>query len=184
MSAICDDCGMDTEPWPPRRGTQEHYVVKHSVWQQAGMPSGVMDPDEHLAIRGGGVLCVGCIERRLGRMLTTDDFVSGTLEFIKGCQSTPRLLSRIGVAAFAVAHQPLPDHVVDRWLATTIKNALREQDPSVKKVEVDGDEVILIDKEQALRCRAGPEVMALRDAMRWHRERELGDGIIDLLPWE
>jgi hypothetical protein len=74
MSAFCKDCGMDIEPWPPHRFTQEHFIVKDSVWQAAGMPPGKMDPENHLAIiGGGGCLCVGCLEKRLGRMLTLDD---------------------------------------------------------------------------------------------------------------
>jgi hypothetical protein len=74
MSEPCSDCGMDTEPWPPHRGTQEHYLVLDDVWKQAGMPLGKKDPIDGLGTVGGGILCVGCIEKRLGRLLTIDDF--------------------------------------------------------------------------------------------------------------
>jgi hypothetical protein len=67
MSALCKDCGMDTEPWPPRRGTQERHIVKDEVWQAAGMPPGKSGGDDGLSTVGGGILCVGCIEKRLGR---------------------------------------------------------------------------------------------------------------------
>jgi hypothetical protein len=186
-SKLCEDCGMDTEPWPPRRGTQEHYVVKDDVWQQAGMPRGTMDPDDHLAVTGGGFLCVGCIEKRLGRMLTIDDFPSRLHHLLDGCQSTPRLLSRVGVAFMAVASDPLPDHIVDWWLAGTIKIALLESDyrPRVLKVEVDGDEVTLVHSREARRYRAGPKTMALRPSLRWDRVEGMDDGVdCDLLAWD
>jgi hypothetical protein len=107
MSAFCKDCGMDTEPWPPHRFTQEHYVVKDDIWQQAGMPLGKMDSE--FSLRGGGILCIGCIEKHLGRLLTISDFAPCTLDLLKGCQNTPRLLSRAGIASMAVACNPLPE---------------------------------------------------------------------------
>jgi hypothetical protein len=182
MSAFCKDCGIDTEPWPPHRGTQEHYVVKDHIWQQAEMPSGKMADD--LSIRGGGILCVGCLEKRLGRLLTRDDFSPITLDLLKDCQNTPRLLSRVGIAFMAVANDPLPEHIVDRWLEATLTNALRGHRPRVYAVEIDEDEVILLHKTEALRFRAGPKLKALRDAMQRDRVEELPDGEVDLLPWE
>jgi hypothetical protein len=186
MSAFCSDCGMDTEPWPPHRGTQEHYVVRDDVWQQAGMPLGKMNADDHLGITGGGILCVGCIEKRLGRLLTIDDFSPITHRLLKGCQNTPRLLSRAGIAFMTVANNPLPDHIVDRWLASTIKSVLQNNDyrPRILKVEVDGDEVILVHSKEAVRYRAGPKTMALKALLRW--DREIGDdgATLDLLAWD
>jgi hypothetical protein len=184
MSALCKDCGMDTEPWPPHRGTQEHYVVKDDIWQQAGMPLGKVDPDNYLAISGGGILCVGCLERRLGRLLTNDDFSPITLDLLRDCQNTPRLLSRVGIAFMAVANDPLPEHIVDQWLEATLTNALRGHRPRIYAVEVDGDEVILVHKTEALRFRAGPKLKALRTALQRDRAEELPDGEVDLLAWE
>jgi hypothetical protein len=188
MSALCKDCGMDTEPWPPHRGTQEHYMVKDEVWQAAGMPPGKSGGDDGLATVGGGILCIGCIEKRLGRLLTIDDFTPITHSLLKECQNTPRLLSRAGVSFMAVANDPLPDHIVDRWLEAALANALRDRRPPgmprVYDVEVDGDEVILVHKTEALRYRAGPKLKAVRAAMQQDRlpsDDELG---IDLLPWE
>ncbi len=182
MSAFCKDCGMETEPWPPHRGTQEHYIVEDHVWQQAGMPLAKMADDFSLH-GGGGCLCVGCIEKRLGRLLTTNDFAPLTLGLLKGCQNTPRLLSRAGIASFAVAGDPLPDHIVDQWLETTLKNAMKQHRPRIYAVEVDGDEVIIVHKTEAFRYRAGPQLKALRAAMRWDRtDQWAADGVIDLLP--
>ena len=50
---LCVDCGYNTIG-------DEYYMVHDEVWQAAGM-------DE-------GMLCVGCLETRLGRMLGADDF--------------------------------------------------------------------------------------------------------------
>jgi hypothetical protein len=79
---------MDTESCPPRRGTQEHFIVKDEIWAAAGMPPGEWDSAD-LSIHGGGILCVGCIEKRLGRLLTINDFSPLMLDLLKGCQNTP-----------------------------------------------------------------------------------------------
>jgi hypothetical protein len=49
----CADCGVDTAAW-------ESYMVRGAVWRDAG------DVD--------GYLCIGCLELRLGRVLTPQDF--------------------------------------------------------------------------------------------------------------
>jgi hypothetical protein len=55
----CADCHTDTLPtdWHHRA---EYYSVHAGVWANAGMTS--------------GFLCIGCLERRLDRRLTRDDF--------------------------------------------------------------------------------------------------------------
>jgi hypothetical protein len=77
----CVDCGFNTAPgWPPRELAEylmsrdggcsltltpdaEVYIVKDSVWEATGLAS------------YGGCLCVGSLERRIGRKLNTKDFV-------------------------------------------------------------------------------------------------------------
>lgn len=49
---LCIDCGVDTFPG-------EFYMVRDDVW-----PIGYAD----------GMLCIGCLEVRIGRQLTHDDF--------------------------------------------------------------------------------------------------------------
>ena len=182
MTKFCNDCGMDTEPWPPHRGTQEQYIVKDDVWASARMPRGKMREDDQAIVGGGGFLCVGCIEKRLGRLLTIDDFVPITLELLKGCENTPRLLSRVGVNFMDIANDPLPDHIVDRWLEVTLENATEGHRPRVLKVKVDGDEVVVVYKKEALRYRAGPGLKALMAMLRMDRMPE-GGANIDLLAW-
>jgi hypothetical protein len=76
----CIDCGCNTAPGcPPRElaeflmnrdgsvpmtytGESEVYIVRNSVWKKAGI-----EPY-------GGCLCVGCLERRIGRRLKPNDF--------------------------------------------------------------------------------------------------------------
>jgi hypothetical protein len=86
----CIDCGINTAPGCPNRQQAEEaaaggatsvwndkdkvysntfdelsevYAVKRRVWEAAGMAK--MD----------GCLCIGCLERRLGRTLIPEDFM-------------------------------------------------------------------------------------------------------------
>lgn len=69
-SYLCRDCGIDTTPCTKRRGCRhkgrwEHYMVTDTVWSAAGMQD--------------GFLCIGCLEQRLGRILTPEDFTSAPI---------------------------------------------------------------------------------------------------------
>jgi hypothetical protein len=78
----CRDCGHDTTPRRPREyddeylanysGQWEFYAVNDHVWRAAGMPAD--DPTKRYGQRSGGFLCIGCLEARLGRILTRQDF--------------------------------------------------------------------------------------------------------------
>lgn len=56
VSFDCVDCGSDFDEYD--------YAVDNAVWAASGLA-----PE-------GGLLCIGCLERRLGRRLTCDDFAS------------------------------------------------------------------------------------------------------------
>ena len=56
------DCGTDTLSAKPGVFS-EFYMVHDRVWEAAGM-----------TLHGGGYLCIGCLERRLGRRLHRADF--------------------------------------------------------------------------------------------------------------
>ena len=60
---------------------QEMYTVHDHVWKRAGIKP------------YGGCLCIGCIEKRIGRPLMADDFPDHLLNEIPG---TERLLERRG----------------------------------------------------------------------------------------
>ena len=105
MSYICRDCSADTTPCAGEdahrrttpanlrcrhKGRWEHYMVRDSVWKAAGMP----------AMRGiqplgaSGFLCIGCLERRLGRELKPRDFRPGVLLSEPSPWDTERLARR------------------------------------------------------------------------------------------
>lgn len=113
-SYLCIDCGFDTSPGNLGRAEAEQraaaqvaggkrkwslkvrvdtrsetYIVHDHIWMAAGM-----EP-------WGGCLCIGCLERRIGRRLTPEDF-DPTHPFIY-LPGTPRLLERQG------RHDPLGD---------------------------------------------------------------------------
>lgn len=83
-SWACNDCGLNTHPGSLNRKQVEEafaldwnnqgititydefsevYMVKPKIWKAAGM-----EPM-------GGCLCVGCLEKRIGRTLTPKDFL-------------------------------------------------------------------------------------------------------------
>lgn len=93
----CEDCGRDVAPAREHEdgklviadGTWEWYMVEDEVWVAAGMP---MDPEVRHS--GEGHLCIGCLERRLGRQLTAADFTDAPVND-PGPLATPRLLARL-----------------------------------------------------------------------------------------
>jgi len=103
----CIDCGINTHPGtqtreqvdemlragalraePDKLGmvtydeNTELYMVRDKVWKAAGM-----EPY-------GGCLCIGCLEKRLGRKLRPKDFTDHAFNRLPG---TARLLDRRGV---------------------------------------------------------------------------------------
>jgi hypothetical protein len=97
----CIDCGFDTHPGFDGRasveatregrdypivyepGVNEVYAVKQEVWDASGV-------DSH-----GGCLCIGCLEKRIGRKLKPSDFSADNgLNMLPPHVYTPRLLSR------------------------------------------------------------------------------------------
>ena len=72
----CLDCGVDTN------AINENYMVVDDLWHGA-LPS------------EAGALCVGCIEKRLGRKLRRDDFAKFALTaFADGLPVSKRLRDR------------------------------------------------------------------------------------------
>lgn len=84
----CHDCGINTLPlnYPDRA---EYYMVTKTIWEAHGCER--------------GFLCIGCLETRLGRMLTAADFtdckvndlaISDTERYAWSFR-TPRLVARL-----------------------------------------------------------------------------------------
>jgi hypothetical protein len=74
---VCHDCGADTLE------TGEDYILRDPVWAATGL-----EPD-------GGMLCVDCVETRLGRRLQPEDFSDVYINQIRREDGPPRLRSRM-----------------------------------------------------------------------------------------
>jgi hypothetical protein len=98
----CVDCGFDTHPGDngresveAARGGRDYtlnypsfacevYTVKQEIWAASGI-----DPN-------GGCLCIGCLEKRIGRRLEPSDFLDYSgLNLLPVHVYTPRLASRL-----------------------------------------------------------------------------------------
>lgn len=66
----CMDCEVFTRSkWG---GIDEYYMVNWELWYQAtGFYDLVYDPDN----KDNGMLCIGCLENRIGRKLNRNDFM-------------------------------------------------------------------------------------------------------------
>lgn len=73
----CLDCGVDTDE------INEDYTVTADVWLTAHP----MDD---------GSLCIGCLEERLGRQLTTNDFVKAGINYPQEGFTSARMIDRVG----------------------------------------------------------------------------------------
>ena len=73
----CVDCGLDTGR------ANEHYILRDEVWAETGLGK-------------RGMLCVGCVEARLGRRLDRADFAPVKINHPKVSQMSLRLQERIG----------------------------------------------------------------------------------------
>ena len=108
-STACIDCRTETQP-NKAAGNYEQFIVTDEVWQAAGMPLGNVDPKSFVLKGGGGCLCVGCIERRLGRQLTNPDFVHQELMWTNRDAGwlTTRLEGKRRAGAAAPGAKPAP----------------------------------------------------------------------------
>lgn len=82
--APCKDCGTDTTPCTNRAGCRhagrwEWYMVLPAIWAAVGMTV------------HGGFLCIGCLEKRLGRQLRAADFTVAPINMVGHPWSSARL---------------------------------------------------------------------------------------------
>jgi hypothetical protein len=73
----CLDCGINTGD------IGEYYSVEDDVWLLA-------NPQHH------GMLCIGCIEERLGRVLTPADFIDYPINYPDPKGKSKRFMERLG----------------------------------------------------------------------------------------
>ena len=74
--SLCVDCRVHVHL------AGEYYMVRDDVWP--------IDPD-------GGQLCVGCLEKRIGRRLVPGDFIDAPVNR-PGSNTSARLADRLGFA--------------------------------------------------------------------------------------
>jgi hypothetical protein len=74
----CSDCGDCTQC------TDEYYMVEDEVWYSA-----------ITARSKPAILCIGCLESRLGRLLTKDDFSDAPLNSMPFWPRSERLSARL-----------------------------------------------------------------------------------------
>ena len=72
----CMDCGSCTNCM------DEYYMVHDSVWLEA-------NPKDH------GMLCIGCLESRRGKLLTARDFTAAPINGIASAVGSTRLRNRL-----------------------------------------------------------------------------------------
>lgn len=73
---LCLDCSVDTGK------LNEHYFIQTPIWMQ------VVGSNK-------GMLCIGCLEGRLGRQLTKADFTDCTINSPKHESKSIRLMQRM-----------------------------------------------------------------------------------------
>ena len=76
---VCKDCSVNT------LHINEYYMVTDQVWKLTGL-------------RGyDGMLCIGCLEQRLGRMLNARDFTDAPINQVADMtdDASARLLNRL-----------------------------------------------------------------------------------------
>jgi hypothetical protein len=98
----CIDCGVNTAPgFPTREKLERDFAEKGNSPMRIGAQSEVYTVHDHVWKAAGmevwgGCLCIGCLERRLGRRLIPADFpLDHPFNLAPG---TPRLLERQGRA--------------------------------------------------------------------------------------
>lgn len=78
MSFVCIDCKVDTLK------IGEYYMINDTTWPLR---------------RNGGMLCIGCLETRLGYKLQSRDFTDAPINSGKGfCHQSKRLRNRINLS--------------------------------------------------------------------------------------
>lgn len=79
FKTYCLDCGIDTIE------SNEYYMVNKDLWSQVTTEES-----------GEGMLCIGCLEERLGRRLSRKDFIDVPVNEISGTsRKSKRLTERL-----------------------------------------------------------------------------------------
>lgn len=79
----CEDCGACT----CTRHLREYFMVTDAIWRKHGVP--------WRRATVSGMLCIGCLEARMGRRLTRADFTDCKLNTEPGIARSLRLRARL-----------------------------------------------------------------------------------------
>ncbi len=79
--ALCLDCNVDTQE------INEYYMLKNMVWELTGLSSD--------GFAKSGFLCIGCVEERIGRELTAQDFIKASVNSPEFFDQSERLQNRL-----------------------------------------------------------------------------------------
>ena len=88
ITTRCADCGLGT----PTAG--EYFMVRNEIWETAW--AGRLKPWH--ALPGQQVLCVGCLETRIGRTLMARDFTAAPCNGPGWNSKSERLRNRLTAA--------------------------------------------------------------------------------------
>jgi hypothetical protein len=108
---LCLDCSVDTAE------LQEYYMLRREVWRG-------INPPTLAAPRSEGMLCIGCVEARLGRKLTYEDFLWAPINLHAVFNGSERLRDRMGADGM-IAHGLADISLGD--LASTITDAIASE---------------------------------------------------------
>jgi hypothetical protein len=81
----CADCGIGTIT------SGEFYMVKDDVWERAWRGRRKW----YHKVYGLDILCIGCLEERIGRVLTKDDFTDAPVNNPVKTKVSDRLFNRL-----------------------------------------------------------------------------------------
>jgi hypothetical protein len=99
---LCNDCGVDC------LALGEYYMLNPDIW------------GKQLGLGWGDNLCIGCLEKRLGRRITVTDFVGGCFTTSPWGESRRLKARRLG---FAVSkRRPYRKLKSARWLSLSPKD--------------------------------------------------------------
>jgi hypothetical protein len=82
----CADCGIGTLT------LGEYYMVKDDVWEQAWAGR---RKAWHGKVPGQEILCIGCLEQRIGRTLTSSDFTDAPVNDLTDPDISDRFRDRL-----------------------------------------------------------------------------------------
>lgn len=126
----CKDCNCDTYG-----NSKDYYMVHDEIW------------DKHGA--GRDMLCIDCLEKRIGRKLVYEDFTDCPLnnlfnDYINELKVKERILKLdkedLGILIEALANPPEPNEALkEAWRIGKIKKALYKEKPIARQPTIDTD---------------------------------------------